>query len=67
MRISGNLTPNNDVYLEKGQIKIIPCIYWYVKAGVFDSERILNDWIEKLNQALTNGYDGLRLSWNTFW
>ena len=59
--------PDIDVYLEKGQIKIIPYIYWYVKAGVFDSERILNDWIEKLNLALTNGYDGLRLSWNTFW
>ena len=59
--------PDIDVYLEKGQIEIIPYTYWYVKEGVFDSERVLNDWIEKLNQALASGYDGLRLSGNTFW
>ena len=54
--------PDIDVYLEKGQIEIIPYTHWYVKEGVFDSERVLNGWVEKLNQALANGYDGLRLS-----
>ena len=33
----------------------------------FNSEKILNGWIDKVNQALNNGYDGLRLSGNTFW
>ena len=32
-----------------------------------DSESVLNGWVEKLNQALNNGYDGLRLTENTFW
>jgi len=59
--------PDFDVYLEKGQIEIIPYTYWYVKEGVFNSERILNGWVEKLNQALENGYEGLRLAGNTFW
>ena len=59
--------PDLDVYLEKGQIEIIPYTHWYVKEGVFDSDRVLNGWVEKLNQALANGYDGLRLSGNTFW
>ena len=59
--------PDIDVYLEKGQIEIIPYTQWYVKEGVFDSERVLNGWVEKLNQALDNGYDGLRLTGNTFW
>ena len=59
--------PDFDVYLEKGQIEIIPYTYWYVKEGVFNSERILNDWIEKLNQALASGFDGMRLSINPFW
>ena len=59
--------PDIDVYLERGQIEIIPYTYWYVKEGVFDSERILNGWVEKLNQAIDSGYDGLRLSGNTFW
>ena len=55
-----------DVYLEQGQIEIVPYTYWYVNEGVYDSERVLNGWVEKLNKALTNGYDGLRLG-NSFW
>ncbi len=56
-----------DFYLEKGQIEIIPYTHWYVKEGVFEPEWILKGWIEKHNQALASGYDGLRLSGNTFW
>ena len=59
--------PDLDSLLEKGQIEIIPYTDWYVKEGVFDSDSVLNGWVEKLNQALANGYDGLRLSGNTFW
>jgi len=59
--------PGIDVYLEKGQIEIIPYTYWYVKEGIFDSQRVLNGWIDKLNRALADGYNGLRLSGNTFW
>ncbi|WP_048162357.1 PAS domain S-box protein [Methanosarcina sp. 1.H.A.2.2] len=59
--------PDFDVYLEKEQIEIIPCTYWHVKEAVFNSERILNGWVEKLNQALESGYEGLRLAENTSW
>ena len=59
--------PDIDVYLEKGQLEIIPYSHWYVKEGTFDSDRVLNGWVEKLNKALANGYDGLRLTGNTFW
>ncbi len=59
--------PNIDVYLEKGQLEIIFYFHWYVKDGIFDSDRVLNGWVEKLNKALANGYDGLRLTGNTFW
>src|SRR5665811_1168961 len=55
-----------DVYLEQGQIEIVPYTHWYVNEGVSDSERVLNGWVEKLNKALTNGFDGLRLG-NSFW
>jgi PAS domain S-box-containing protein len=57
--------PDIDVYLEKGQIEIIPYTSWSVKEGSFDSVRVVNGWVEKLNQALENGYDGLRLG-NSF-
>jgi PAS domain S-box-containing protein len=59
--------PDLDVYIEKGQIEIIPYTDWYVKEGVFDSNRVLNGWVEKLNLALAKGFDGLRLTGNTFW
>ncbi|AKB32859.1 sensory transduction histidine kinase [Methanosarcina siciliae HI350] len=61
------VVPDIDDYLEKGQIEIIPYTHLYVQEDSFDSERILNGWIEKLNQALEDGYEGLRLSGNTFW
>jgi hypothetical protein len=59
--------PYIDVYLEKKQIEIIPYNSWYVKAGFFDSERVLNGWIEKLDQVLASGYEGLRTAENTSW
>ena len=59
--------PDFNGYYQEGQIDILHYTEWYTKGGSFDSDRVLNGWIEKLNQALENGYDGLRLSGNTFW
>ncbi|MFA5354179.1 MAG: MEDS domain-containing protein, partial [Thermodesulfovibrionales bacterium] len=59
--------PDLDHYLSKGQIEIIPHSEWYLKEGIFDAERVLKGWVEKLNHALIKGYDGLRLTGNTFW
>ena len=63
----GKAVPDIDVYLERGQIEIIPDTQCYLKENVFDSDKILDGWIEKLNQALTAGYDGIRSSGDTFW
>ncbi len=54
-------------YVAKGQIEIMPHDKWYLQDGVFDSERVLSGWIDKLDKALANGYSGLRLTGNTFW
>ncbi|MDP2959803.1 MAG: MEDS domain-containing protein, partial [candidate division Zixibacteria bacterium] len=56
-----------DQYLKKGQIEIVPYSQWYLKDGVFNLQRVLNAWIDKLNQALAKGYDGLRVTGNTAW
>mgnify|MGYP000894017674 FL=1 len=66
-RSLGREIPNLDDYLEKGQIEIISYTEWYVIEGDFDSDRVLNGWVSKLNQALKDGYEGLRLTGNTFW
>ncbi len=62
-----NVVPDLDDNIAEGQIEIIPYNEWYVMDGVFDSDNVLNGWVEKLNNALDRGYNGLRLSGNTFW
>jgi PAS domain S-box-containing protein len=54
-------------YARRGQIEIIPHTDWYLKDGVFDAERVLGGWVSKLDGALAAGFDGLRLTGNTFW
>ncbi len=59
--------PDLDRYLESGQLEILPYSDWYTKGGAFDARRVLDGWLEKLDRALARGFDGLRLSGNTFW
>jgi PAS domain S-box-containing protein len=54
-------------FIRKGQIEILPHTEWYLRRGKFNSGRVLKGWIEKMNGALARGFDGLRLSGNTFW
>ena len=61
------LIPQLDTYLEEGQIEIIHLADLYIKDGVFNSQKALNYWIEKVNQASNNGYNGLRLTEDLSW
>lgn len=54
--------PRFDHYLRIGQIEIIPYTRWYLTDGVFDQNRALDAGIYKHNQALANGYKGMRLT-----
>jgi len=59
--------PNFEQYLNKKQIEIIPHNEWYLKNNEFNSQRVLDDWVDKLNYGLSQGFKGLRLTGNTFW
>lgn len=59
--------PEFEKYLSRGQIEIIPYTDWYIQDGTFDEDRVLRDWADKVEQALTRGFSGLRLTGNTFW
>ena len=61
------VVPDFAQYLERGQIEIIPYTEWYLKKGVFNRQRTLNDWIDKLKQALDKGYDGMRVTGDMTW
>jgi signal transduction histidine kinase len=59
--------PDFHKYLKKGQIEILPHDQWYLDKGIFDKERVMKDWMSKLNLALNNGYAGARITGNTSW
>lgn len=59
--------PDLDGYLANGQIEIIPYTDWYLKGGSFDQGRVLQGWVDKLEAARRRGFQGLRLTGNTFW
>jgi hypothetical protein len=58
---------NLDDYVEKGQIEILDYSQWYTKSGEFNADKVMQGWVEKENQAANRGFDGLRLTGNTFW
>jgi len=59
--------PDFAQYAERGQIEILPHDRWYLKDGVFDLQRVLDGWVDKLHQALARGYAGMRVTGNTAW
>jgi len=58
---------NLDDYIKKGQIEILDYSDWYIKSGKFDSDNVLAGWLEKEKEAIGKGFEGLRLTGNTFW
>lgn len=61
------MLPDTEKYIERGQLEIIPYTEWYYIGGKFDADRVLKGWVERHDLALKKGYDGLRLTGNTFW
>lgn len=61
------VVPDIDIYLKTGQIEIISYTCLHLYGSIYDSEWVINYWIEKLNNALESGYEGMRLSKNTSW
>jgi PAS domain S-box-containing protein len=61
------VVPNLEDYIRSGQIEIIDYKDWYVRSGRFSADEVLKGWVDKLTAALDKGFEGLRLSGNTFW
>ncbi|MFX4263350.1 MEDS domain-containing protein [Pelotomaculum propionicicum] len=62
-----NFIPDFEIYLNRGQMKILPYTEHYYKNSIFSVEEILSSWVVSFNEALSNGYDGLRVTGNTSW
>lgn len=59
--------PDFSKYGAKRQIEVFPHTDWYLKGGSFDLDRTLKMWMEKHDEALARGFDGLRVSGNPYW
>ncbi len=53
--------------IRQGRIEILDYTEWYTRSGCFNAEQVLQGWIDKLEGALARGFEGLRLTGNTFW
>lgn len=59
--------PQLDAFVANGQIEILDHREWYTYLGRFDGDRAYAGWLSKLETALARGFDGLRLSGDTYW
>ncbi|MGB9927051.1 MAG: PAS domain S-box protein, partial [Methanosarcina sp.] len=61
-KVLNEFVPDFDFYLERQQIELIPYTDLHSKKGIFETQGILGNLIEKINEAYTRGYTGLRVS-----
>ena len=58
---------NFNEFETKGQIEIFPYTKWYLKNGEFNFQRVLDGWVQKYNYAISQGFNGIRVTGNTAW
>ena len=67
MEAARSTIPNFGYYLANGQIEIVPYTNWYLRNGKLYLTNLINDWIERMENAISRGFDGLRATGNTAW
>ena len=61
------VVPEFDRHLSDKNIEILTELDWYLQENMFNLERVTNAWDVKLKRALALGYEGMRVSGDTFW
>ena len=59
--------PDLGRHLSERNIEILNGTDWYLEENVFNLERVTKAWDAKLKQAMASGYEGMRVSGDTFW
>ncbi len=67
MEIIGKIEIRIDTFISSGQLIIIPYTEWYILDGCFDGARVTSQWLELINRAQKNGYEGVRAVGDTYW
>src|SRR5438445_9272883 len=63
----GRAVPDFDRYVYSHSIEVLNARDVYLAGGEIDLHRIIGNWNAKLEQALSRGYEGIRVSGNTAW
>lgn len=58
--------PDLDARLSRGQIDIVDAEEWYLRADKKGADDLIAGWIARKEQALQRGYEGLRVTGNTY-
>jgi len=57
--------PGIDASIDSGQLEVFPYSRWCSSDGVFDTQRALEGWEQKVACALKKGYEGVRMAVDT--
>jgi len=67
LRAMKRAVPELSSCLARGQMEVVSYASWYLQEGAFDMQKVLKAWNEKLQEALSKGYEGMRVTGNTAW
>jgi PAS domain S-box-containing protein len=67
MRALQRAVPDFDRYFADHSIEIVAARDWYLQNGIFDLNRVIRGWNEKLARASARGYAGVRVTGVTAW
>jgi signal transduction histidine kinase/ActR/RegA family two-component response regulator len=59
--------PNLEHFIATGQMEIISINDWYKPGDKLDADAILQGWLGKEAESKARGFNGLRISGDTFW
>ena len=59
--------PDLDEHVAQGRIEILDHRDWYLRSGKLSTSDVLHCWVDRLAAAREQGFEGLRLTGNTFW
>jgi hypothetical protein len=67
IKILSKEVPGFPDYLADRRIEIYPHTDWYLKGGSFDLKRTFRMWLEKYDEAMSRGFEGMRVSGAPYW
>lgn len=59
--------PDFKDYVTRGQIAFRSASEWYLPEGNFRGDKVLAEWVRHERESRSQGFDGLRVTGDTFW